>query len=122
VRVDGCTVKEAVAELPFSEAESVTEDWVPVILAAVAVNIAVVAVAATVTDGGTVSTELFDESATAEPAEGAAADRVTVQLEVLPEATAAGAHTSPVTVGGAGVTVTAEVAVVAFREAVTVAA
>jgi hypothetical protein len=49
-------------------------------------------------------------------------ESVTVQEEVAPDNTAVGAHMSPVTVGGAGVTVTAEVAVVAFREAVTVAA
>ena len=119
--MDGCTVKEAVAELPFSDAESVTEDWA-VIFAAVAVNFAVAPPAATVTDAGAVSTELLDDdTATVEPAEGAAADRVIVQLEVLPDSTDAGAQASPVTVGRVGVTVIVDVAVLAFREAVTVA-
>jgi len=64
---------------------------------------------------------LFAETVTEAPPVGAADDNVTVQLELLPDTTDAGEHWSPVTVGGAGgVTVTVEVFVLPFHDAVTV--
>jgi hypothetical protein len=89
--------------------------------AAVAVKVAVVAAAATVTEAGTGRAALSEESATAEPPVGAALDRVTVQVETLPDTTDTGAQSSEVTVGGVGVTVRAAVAV-PFSDAVSVTA
>jgi len=51
-----------------------------VIVPAVAVNVADEALAATVTDAGTLSAVLLPESATTAPAAGAAPDRITVQV------------------------------------------
>ena len=59
---------------------------------AVAVKLAVVAPAATVTDAGTVSAALLSETVTLEPPAGAAAERLTVQFDLAPEARAAGVH------------------------------
>ena len=71
VVVCGETVTEAVAELPFNEAVSVTAvDAVTV--PAVAVNVAVEAAAATVTEAGTVSAALLLDNATEDPPVGAA--------------------------------------------------
>jgi len=68
---------------------------------AVAVNVAVVAAAATVTDGGTVSNRLLLERATAVPPVGAAPLNVTVQLAVPEPARLVGRHAREVrTVGG----------------------
>ena len=77
-----------------------------------------VAPAATITVAGTVSAALFDESATVAPPVSAAFDSVTVQLDVPPDTTDAGAQPSAVTVGSA-ITVTGAVAV-PFNVAVTV--
>jgi hypothetical protein len=63
----------------------------------VAVNVAVVADAATVTDAGTVSAALFDDRATADPPDGAAPLRVTVQVEVAPDVNVPGLHCTPET-------------------------
>lgn len=52
---------------------------------AVAVNVAVVALAATVTEAGVVRAVLLSEIVTTEPPDGAAADNVTVQVVVAPE-------------------------------------
>jgi hypothetical protein len=51
---------------------------------AVAVNVLVVAPAATVTEAGTVRSPLLLDSETAAPPTGAAADMVTVQVDVPP--------------------------------------
>jgi len=85
----------------------------------VAVKLAVVEPAATVTEVGTVSAALLSESATLEPPVGAACDNVTVQVALPPELTVAGVHCSADTVTR-GVMVTGEVAEVLFSEAVTV--
>jgi hypothetical protein len=63
---------------------------------AVAVNVAVVAAAATVTDGGTVSRGLLLEMATAVPPAGAAPLNVTVQLAVAEPAMLVGRHDTEV--------------------------
>ena len=86
---------------------------------AVAVKLAVVAPAVTVTDAGTVNAALFEESPTEDPPVKAARDRVTVQLEVAPDATELGVQDKPETAGGRGVTVTEAVAL-PFSVAVTV--
>lgn len=59
---------------------------------AVAVKVAVLAPAATVTDAGTVKALLFDETLTTVPPLGAARDSVTVHVDVDPEVIAAGVH------------------------------
>ena len=66
---------------------------------AVAVKLAVDAPAATVTEAGVVNAELLSETVTAEPPVGAAADSVTVQVDVAPEAMLEGEHTSLETTG-----------------------
>jgi hypothetical protein len=86
---------------------------------AVAVNVAVEVPPATVTEAGTLTKVLFDDSATTEPLEGAGAEIVTVQVEFAPEATVAGEHVRLDT--AAAVTVSDAVAVVPFSEAVSVA-
>ena len=86
---------------------------------AVAVKFAVVAPAVTVTEAGTVSAALFEESPTEAPPVSAARDNVTVQVEVAPEVTELGKHERPETAGAGGVTVTEAVAV-PFNVAVTV--
>jgi hypothetical protein len=87
---------------------------------AVALNFAVVEPAATVTDDGVVSAELLSETVTVKPLLGAAADRVTVQVELEPEAMLVGEHCKPemLVAGGGGVTVTAAVAELPLRDAV----
>jgi hypothetical protein len=87
---------------------------------AVTVKVPVVALAATVTEAGVVKAALLSESVTTEPPVGAARDSVTVQVEVVPEATLVGEHCSLETVAAGGVTVTAAVAELALRVAVTV--
>jgi hypothetical protein len=86
---------------------------------AVAVNVAVEVPPGTVTEAGTLTKVLFDDSATTEPLEGAGAEIVTVQVEFAPEATVAGEHVRLDT--AAAVTVSDAVAVVPFSEAVSVA-
>ena len=87
---------------------------------AVAVKLAVVAPDATVTDPGTVSAALFEESPTDEPPAGAVCDNVTVQVEVPPDTTADGEQVKLETVAGA-VTATVAVCEVPLIVAVTVA-
>jgi len=86
---------------------------------AVAVKFAVVAPAATVTEVGTVSAALFEESPTGDPPAKAARDKVTVQVVVAAEATEFGEQDKPEIAGGGGFTVTEAVAV-PFNVAVTV--
>jgi hypothetical protein len=69
------------------------------------VNVPVVAPAATVTNAGTVNAVLFEEIATTAPPAGAALESVTVQDDVPPDITDAGAHASVVTTVGGCVTV-----------------
>jgi hypothetical protein len=76
---------------------------------AVAVKFADAAPKATVTDGGTVSAALFEESPTAAPPVNAADVSVTVQVVIAPDVTELGEQDKPETAGG-GVTVTVEVA------------
>ena len=66
---------------------------------------AVVALAATVTEVGSVKTVLLSESATVAPFAEAACDNVTVQVELAPETTVAGAHCTDETAICGGVTV-----------------
>jgi hypothetical protein len=82
----------------------------------VAVNVAVVAAAGTVTDEGTVTAELVDDRTTLDPLAGAGAEIVTVQMEFAPEATVAGEQFRLDTVAAVMVNVAA--AVVPFSEAV----
>ena len=87
---------------------------------AVAVKLAVVAPAPTVTDAGTPRAALFEDSPTEAPPVNAADVNVTVQVEVPPETTEFGAHETPEIAGAGGVTVTVVVAL-PFKVAVTVA-
>ncbi len=112
---------EAVAELPFSD-DVMPATWVTITLPAVAVNVAFVAPAATITLEGTANAALLLESATEEPPAGAPAESVTVHVDVRPEATVEGVQTRLVIVGKTGVTVTAAEAEPPFNVAVTVAA
>ena len=88
-----------------------------------AVKVAVVALAATVTEPGTVRTLLLLESATEAPPVGAAADNVTVQVAVVFEARLAGEHWSDETLAAAcgGATVIEAVLELPLSEAVIVA-
>ena len=81
---------------------------------------AVVAPAATTTEAGTVRAGLLAKSVTAIPLPVAAAEIVTVQLELAPEITVVGEHCKPEMVGGGGVTVTTAVPEVALSPAVMV--
>ena len=82
-----------------------------------AVKLAVVEPAATETEAGTVNAALLDEIATEAPP--LAEDNVTVQVDVAPDTTEAGAHCSDVTVGA--VTVTEALVELPFNAAVSVA-
>jgi hypothetical protein len=83
-------------------------------------KLTVAAPAGTVTEGGTLTIVLFDERATIEPPGEAGCDNVTVHVAPAPEAMLAGEHIRLDTV--VAVTVNDAVAVVAFSEAVRVAA
>jgi hypothetical protein len=72
---------------------------VAVTVPAVAVKLAVVEFAATVTDDGVVSAELLSDMLTAVPPLGAAAESVTVQVEAAPDAKLVGVHWSAETAG-----------------------
>ena len=87
--------------------------------AAAAVKLAVATPAGTVTEGGTITKVLFDDSATTEPLEGAEAEIVTVHVEFAPDSTLAGEHVRVDT--AVAVTVSDAVADVPFIEAVSVA-
>jgi hypothetical protein len=106
---------------PLSVAVTV-EVWLEVTAAAVAVKVAVVAVAGTVTEAGTVTTEVaLLERATEDPPEGAALDRVTVHVVVVDAARVVLPHTRDVGVAGATSDKLA-VALEPFKVALTVAA
>ena len=121
VTAAGVTVTLAVFELPLSDAVTVTA-WFAVTVPAVAVNVALVAPDATVTDAGAVSAVLLSETVTADPPLGAAPESVTVQVEAAPETTLAGAQPRLLTVTAAGVTVTLAVFELPLSDAVTVTA
>ena len=95
-------------------------DWLLVTEPAVTVKLAVEAPAATVADAGVVMAELLSDSVTAEPPVGAAADNVTVHVELAPAATLVGEQASLVSVTAGAVTVTAAVAELPFSAAVMV--
>ena len=71
-----------------------------VIVPTVALNVVELLFAGTVTDAGTVSALLFEESATALPPAGAASLRVIVHVVELPELTLAGLQASDETTAG----------------------
>lgn len=114
----GVIVSEAAAEPPFNEAVMVAA-WLVVTEPATAAKLAVVEPAATVTEGGTVRAALLSETATEVLAE-AAADNVTVHVEVPPDVTVDGEHCSRETVAAGGVMVSDAVAETPLNEAVIV--
>jgi len=83
---------------------------------AVAVKLAVVPPAVTITEAGTVIAALFEERATDAPPASAGDDNVTVQVLIAPETIKLGEHKTLET-AGSGVTVT-EAAALPFRVAV----
>ena len=70
------------------------------------VNVVLVVVAGTVTEGGTVSATLLEPSVTLKPPVSAALVNVTVQVVFDPDTMPAGLHDTVDTAGGGGVTVT----------------
>jgi hypothetical protein len=84
----------------------------------VALKLALVAAAATVTEAGTVSAELPEERATADPPLGAPLERVTVQVLLAFEARLGGLQASEVTVIGGAVRLIEAVAELPLRTAV----
>jgi hypothetical protein len=115
----GTTVTVVTCELPLRKAMSVTV-WLLVTTPAVAVKVAVLEKAATVTVAGTVKKVLLDESDTTVPPPGATCESVTVQMEIEPEVRAPGAQLKPETLGR-DVRLIAALAELPFREAVTIA-
>ncbi|NWF84226.1 MAG: hypothetical protein HXY18_10390 [Bryobacteraceae bacterium] len=90
---------EAVWEVPFSVAVTTAVEAV-VMAPAVAVNVALEAPAATVTEAGTDSSELLSDTDTVTPPVGAAPLRVTVQVLLAPEESVVGAQASVETDSG----------------------
>ena len=88
---------------------------------AVAVKLAAIAPAVTVTDAGIGRAALFEESPTVDPPVKAARDSVTVQVVIEPETTKLGEQETLETAGSGGVTVTLAVCEAPFTVAVTVA-
>jgi hypothetical protein len=66
--------------------------WELEMVPAVAMKVAVVALAATVSDAGTVKAVLLSESATSVPPVGAGSESVTVQVDDVPDVRVAGVH------------------------------
>jgi hypothetical protein len=91
----GTRLIDAVFELPFNDAVTVTV-CAAAIAPAVALNVPVIAPAATVRDAGTVTTALSSVTLTELPPVGAALLNVTVQVLTPPDTRLAGAHTSDV--------------------------
>jgi hypothetical protein len=93
----------AVRRVLAVDVPTVAEIVVPTLLPTarvVAVNVAVEAVATTVTDAGTVTTPVFEEPrVTTVPPVGAGPLKVTVPVEVCPPATEGGANATDSTVG-----------------------
>ena len=104
--------------VPFRE-DVITEVWSEAIAAAVAVKVAEDAAAGTVTEAGTVSTEVtLLERATLEPPAGAALESVTVQVVVEDAGTVVLVHCRELSVGGSAVTLIVTGLLVPFKEAV----
>jgi hypothetical protein len=112
-------VSATLAELPLRVAVIVA-DWLVVTEPALALKVAEEDPAVTLTEVGTVKAELLSERATTVPPLGAVCDSVTVQLTLEPERTLVEEHCNLETVTAGGVTVTAAVAELALRVAVTV--
>ena len=112
-------LRDALWELPLRLAVTVAA-WVMVTVPTFAVKLAEVLLAATVTEAGSVSTELLSESATLAPPVGAACVRLTVHVVEAPEFTLVGLQLRAETLMG---TTRLRVTVweVPFRVAVTVA-
>jgi hypothetical protein len=89
----GCKPMEAVSDAPFEEAVT-TAVWVLVTAPALAVKLAMMVPAATLTDPGTVNAASLLDSVTVKPPEPAGLDSVTVHVEVPPELTVAGVQKS----------------------------
>jgi hypothetical protein len=103
------TVRVVVRVTPPYVADIVTGVEAPT-LAVVAVNVALVAPAATVTLAGTVATVVWLlERATVAPPVGAALERVTVPLEFVPPVTLDGLTLTPCKLAGGGTGVTVSV-------------
>lgn len=103
----GTTLSDAVAEAPFSDADNAAA-CVELTEPAVAVKLALLDPAATITVLGTVSAALFEESATVAPPLAAAAEIVTVHEAAPPDATVDGEHCNDegvICAGAVGVTV-----------------
>jgi hypothetical protein len=98
VTAGGITVTVVAAEPPFSDAVTATP-WFAVTVPAVTTNVPVVAPATTVAEAGVVNAVLLSESVTLAPPLGAAADNVTVQVDVPPDTTLLGEHPRPETTG-----------------------
>ncbi len=111
VIVGAVTVSVAVAVEPLSAAV-MTDELFVVIASDVAVNVAVVAPAATVTVAGTVAAAVVAElRLTTVPPVRAALPSVTVPVEVAPPSTDVGLNDRPVTVTGVTVSVAVALAV-----------
>ena len=121
VRVMVGATNEIVAVLGTPAKVAVTvAAWLLAMTPAVAVNVAVVAAAGTVTDAGTVSKALLLESETSDPPAGAGFESVTVQVEAALLARLVGAQETPVKEAGASNEIVA-VCEAPFNVAVTVA-
>jgi len=83
---------------PFADAVIVT-DWLVATATVVAVKVAEVAPAATLTEAGTVTAALLDARATGSPPVGAAELIVTVPVELVPPTTVDGLMATETTVG-----------------------
>ncbi|MCU1336772.1 MAG: hypothetical protein JWO19_2353 [Bryobacterales bacterium] len=120
-KIIGAVIVKAMALLePLSEAVMVGV-WTKVTVAAVAVKVAVVAAAATVTDAGTVNAEVaLLERVTAEPPAGATLESVTVQGVVEDAARVVLVHCREVKVIGGAVIVRLAVLLEPLRVAVMV--
>ena len=102
VRVMVGATNEIVAVLGTPAKVAVTvAAWLLAMTPAVAVNVAVVAAAGTVTDAGTVSKALLLESETSDPPAGAPLESVTVQVDAALLARLVGAQETPVKEAGA---------------------
>lgn len=88
-----CKAKEAVADALFQEAVT-TAVWALATAPALAVKLALMLPAPTVTDEGTVSAAALLDSVTASPPEPAGLDNVTVHVEVPPVLRTAGVQAS----------------------------
>jgi hypothetical protein len=105
VAAGGVTITDPFAELPFSEAITATA-WFAVTVPADTVKVPAVAPGVTITDAGVVNTVLLSEIVTVIPPIGAAAEIITVHVELPPDAIDVGVQVSPVTIVAGGVTVT----------------